>query len=220
MVGGVHAQAPPPLAPLPKIPGDAGAEETPAAAAQAAPADVVASAVAAVASLGDEVVQGRYKAALDRMNPQWKKRVAQKTEGGMEALEKQLEGVTAQMIQNGITMVSFRPEGLPRSYEVSPGRAVEKVNGQDVEKLIFNQWMVLVPTTSRVRITPPNNGKGAVNKPVLIDSTGFQVAISDKGKNNWTFIDGSGLSVNELRGLFGTLPADLKFPPVEKREAR
>ena len=36
------------------------------------PPEVVASAVAAVAKLGEEVVMGRYKVAVDRMNPQWK----------------------------------------------------------------------------------------------------------------------------------------------------
>ena len=54
----------------------------------------------------------------------------------------------------------------------------------------------------------------------MIESIGFQVAVSDKGKNDWTFIDGSGLTVNDLRGLFVTLPQDLELPPLEKRESR
>ncbi len=184
-----------------------------------APPEVVASAVDAVANLGNEVVLGHYNVALDRMNPLWKERTAKKIDGGMAALEKQLSGAAAQMVQNGISMISFQPQGQPRSYEVAPGRKVEKVNGQEMERGVFNQWLVLVPTTAKVRIVPPNDPKSA-SKPVFIETIGFQVAISDKGKNNWTFIDGSGLSVNDLRSLYGTLPADMKFPPVEKREAR
>ena len=62
--------------------------------ASAAPPDVVASAVAAVAKLGDEVVMGRYQVAVERMNPLWKERTAKRM-GGMEELEKQLAGVAA-----------------------------------------------------------------------------------------------------------------------------
>ena len=46
------------------------------------------------------------------------------------------------------------------------------------------------------------------------------MAVCDKGTNDWTFIDGAGLKVADLRGLFITLPQDLQLPPVEKREAR
>jgi hypothetical protein len=69
----------------------------------------------------------------------------------------------------------------------------------------------MIPTVTKFRIIR----QGEV-KPIFIESVGFQVAISDKGKNDWTFIDGSGLTVNELRGLFVNLPQDLQFPPLEK----
>ncbi|MEO7101033.1 MAG: hypothetical protein ABI162_16875 [Luteolibacter sp.] len=189
-------------------------EPAPAPVAIAAPPEVVASASAAVAKLGDEVVLGRYQVAVDRMNPMWKERTAKRM-GGMDALEKQLAGVASQMVQQGISMISFKPQGQPRSFEVSPGKKVEKVNGQDVESLIFTKWMVLVPTATKFRIMRPGE-----TKPLVIDSIGFQVAICDKGKNDWTFIDGSGVSVNDLRSLFVTLPQDLVLPPLEKHESR
>jgi hypothetical protein len=204
---------PPPLAPLPKIPKEAPA--TAPAASSVAPADVVASAVSAVAALGDEVVLGRYQVALERMNPQWKDRTAMRMKGGLPELEKELAGVAKQMVQQGISMISFKPQGLPRSFEVGPGKKVETIKGETVESLIFTKWLVIIPTTTRFRILSPGE-----TKPVVIESIGFQVAISDKGKNDWTFIDGSGLSVNDLRGLYVNLPQDLKFPPLEKREAR
>ena len=199
-----------PLAPLPKIPKEGAAPVV----SSAAPADVVASAVAAVASLGDEVVLGRYQVAIERMNPQWKERTANRM-GGMESLEKQLAGVAKQMVQQGISMISFKPQGQPRSYEVGPSKKVEKVNGEDVESLIFTKWLVMIPTATKFRII-----RQGESKPIIIESIGFQVAVADKGRNNWTFIDGSGLTVNDLRGLFVNLPQDLQFPPLEKRESR
>ena len=209
--GSASAQnAPPPLAPLPKIP----KEEIPSAPASAAPADVVASAVAAVASLGDEVVMGRYQVAVERMNPLWKERTANRI-GGMKKLEEQLAGVAQQMVQQGISMISFKPQGAPRSFEVGPGKKVEKVNGVEVENLIFTKWLVLVPTATKFRII-----RKGETRPLVIDSIGFQIAISDKSRTEWSFIDGSGLTVNDLRGLFGTLPQDLQLPLLEKRESR
>lgn len=210
-LAGGSARAQKPLAPLPPVHTE---EPAPSPAATIVPPEVVASASAAVAKLGDEVVLGRYQVAVDRMNPMWKERTAKRM-GGMEALEKQLAGVAGQMVQQGISIIYFKPQGQPRAFEVSPGKKVEKVNGADVESLVFNKWMVLVPTSTKFRIMRPGETKASV-----IDSTGFQVAISDKGKNDWTFIDGSGVSVNDLRSLFVTLPQDLVLPPLEKHESR
>jgi hypothetical protein len=222
--GVVSAQDAPPLAPLPKIPDvgspPAGGEIPPPAPAPAqplaaaAPPDVVASAVAAVGRLGDEVVMGRFQVAVERMNPMWKERTAKRL-GGMEELERQLAGVAKQMVQQGISMISFKPQGQPRSYEVGPGKKVDVVAGEEVESLIFTKWMVLIPTVTTFRVILEGE-----TKPRLIESTGFQVAVSDKGRNDWSFIDGSGLTVNDLRGLFATLPQDLQLPPVAKRETR
>lgn len=209
-VGHASAQNAPPLAPLPRVsPQDA----APAPVA-AAPAEVVASAVAAVASLGDEVVLGRYQVAVERMNPVWKERTASRA-GGMNKLEEQLAGVARQMVQQGISMISFKPQGQPRSYEVGPGKKVDIVKGEEVETLIFTKWLVLVPTATKFRII-----RQGESKPLVIESIGFQVAVSDKGRNDWTFIDGSGLTVNDLRSMFVTLPQDLQLPPLEKHESR
>lgn len=197
---------------------EAAAPETPLAEAEVMTdpvrPEVVAAAVDAVAKLGDEVVLGRYKVAVDRMNPLWKERAAQRM-GGMDSLEKQLEGVAAQMVQQGISMISFKPQGQPRTYQVSPGKKLVKENGVDTEKLVYTKWMVLVPTVTTFRILREGNPK-----PLVIESTGYQVAICDKGKNDWTFIDGAGLTTNDLRSLFITLPQDMELPPVGKREVR
>lgn len=178
------------------------------------PPEVVASAVAAVAKLGDEVVLGRYQAAIERMNPIWKERIAARM-GGMEALEKQLSGVAAEMVRQGISMISFKPQGQPQTYQVSPAKKRASENGREVERLAFSKWLVTVPTVTRFRIIREGDPR-----PLVIESTGYQVAISDKGRNNWTFIDGAGLSPADLRGLFITLPQEMELPPVSKREIR
>jgi hypothetical protein len=98
---------------------------------------------------------------------------------------------------------------------VSPGRKVVRENGKDVERMVFTKWMILVPTITRFRIMQEGNPR-----PIVIESTGFQVAISDKGKNDWTFIDGSGLKPGDLRGVFITLPQDMELPKTTRREVR
>jgi hypothetical protein len=178
------------------------------------PPQVIAAASAAVAKLGDEVVLGRYQVAVERMYPLWKERAAKRM-GGMDVLEKQLAGVGAQMVQQGISIISFKPQGPPRAYEVVPGTKVVKENGVSVSKLVYTKWMVLVPTVRKIRIQ-----REGVLKAVVIESTGYQVAISDKGRNDWTFMDGADLKLNDLRGLFVTLPQNLELPPVEQRESR
>lgn len=178
------------------------------------PPEVVASAVNAVSELGKEVVLGRYQVAVDRMYPQWKERAAKRM-GGMENLQKQLDGVARQMLQQGISITDFKPAGQARAFEVFPGKQTETVDGKEVETLRYTKWLVLVPTLTRFRAMIEGDPV-AVN----IESTGFQVAISDKGSGEWTFIDGSAVSVNDLRSLFITLPKDLELPPLEKKQIR
>jgi hypothetical protein len=182
--------------------------------AEPIPPQAIAGAVEAVTKLGDEVVQGRFHVAIERMNPLWKERTAARM-GGMEKLEKQLAGVAAQMVQQGVSMISFKPQGEPRAYEVSPGKKIVRENGRDVERMAFTKWMVLVPTVTRYRIMQQGNPR-----PLVIESTGFQVAISDKEKNDWTFIDGSGLKPGDLRSVFITLPQDMELPRIGRREIR
>jgi hypothetical protein len=181
------------------------------------PPEIVTSAVAAVGKLGDEVVLGRYQAAVDRMNPLWKERTAKRM-GGKDELEKKLAAVAAQMVQQGISMISFKPQGQPRVYQVSPTSRKVKVDGVEEDRLVYEQWMIFVPTVTKFRIMQKVDGQAP--RSYMIESTGFQVAISDKGKEDWTFIDGANLNTADLRSLFVTLPQDLQLPPVGKKEVR
>ena len=175
--------------------------------ADAVPPEVVQSATSAVAALGNEVVLGRYQAALERMNPLWKERVSQRM-GGMQALEEQLAKIPEEMVRQGITMLSSRPEGAPIVHQVGPQKGKSG-------NLVYTKWLVLVPTMTKARLIREGNPK-----PLVIENLGYQVAISPKDKLDWTFIDGAGLKVSDLRGLFITLPRNIELPPVSKREAR
>lgn len=175
--------------------------------ADAVPPEVMQSATSAVAALGNEVVLGRYQAALERMNPLWKERVSQRM-GSMQALEEQLAKIPEEMVRQGITMLSSKPEGAPLVHQVGPQKGKSG-------NLVYTKWLVLVPTMTKFRLIREGNPK-----PLVIESLGYQVAISPKDKLDWTFIDGAGLKVSDLRGLFITLPRNIELPPVSKREAR
>lgn len=179
-----------------------------------APPEVVASAVTAVEDLGKEVVMGRYQVAIERMYPQWKERTAKRM-GGMDKLQEQLDGVAKQMLQQGISITDSTPHGKPRAFEVDAGKKIEVIDGKQIEKLRYTKWMVLVPTVTKFRALIKGDPVA-----VIIESTSFQVAISEKGKNDWSFIDGSSVSVNDLRSLFANLPQNLELPSLEKRQIK
>ncbi len=181
---------------------------------QIVPEEISKSAVAAVEALGKEVVLGKYQVAIDRMYPQWKERAAMRM-GGMEKLEKQLADVSKEMLKRGISITDFKPQGKSRAFEVYPGKAVQIADGKKTEVMRYTKWLVLVPTVTRVRMLIKGD-------PVAVnyESTGFQVAISDKGSDEWFFIDGSAVTVNELRSLFITLPENIELPPLEKKQIK
>lgn len=171
-----------------------------AAAQTVVPPEVKTSAIVAVEALGDQLVLGHNRMAIDRMYPQWKERMAKRM-GGIEKLEQQLEGIGAVMARNGVSLISVRVEGEPKAYEVELG-----------EDGGFRKWLLLVPTTLKFRIVQP--GDPPTDK--VLKSHGFQVAIADKAQLDWTFINGSDVSVAELRSLFINLPANMELPAVRR----
>jgi hypothetical protein len=70
--------------------------------------------------------------------------------------------------------------------------------------------MLLIPTEVRYRVMQKQ-------EIIIIESKGFQVAIADKDKLQWTFIDGAGLTVQDLRSLFISLPKDMELPQIQRR---
>jgi hypothetical protein len=95
-------------------------------------------------------------------------------------------------------------------FEVWPGKKLRNEGGQAKEIFVYTKWLVIIPTATRFNIIQNHQNQ-------VIESRGYQVAISDKGTNDWTFIDGASLTVPELRSLFLTLPEDFKLPEIERR---
>lgn len=173
----------------------------------AAPVDVVKSAEASVQALGAKIVNGEHQAAIDSMYPQWKERMAKRS-GGMAELEKSLRGIGDLLARSGISVISVKTHGVPTSHEVWPGKSSDgAVN--------YTKWMVMVPTVTRMRVL-----REGTPKPILIDSYGFQVAIADKGSDEWRFINGSDVSVADLRSLFTSLPGNLELPEVKREQVK
>lgn len=174
-----------------------------------APLEVVNSAITAVNDLGRQVVLGKMKTSLERMYPQWKERLSRRL-GSEQALEKQFDEAVAEMMRQGTSMISFKSYGFPKVYEVFPGKKVEVVDGKEVETLINTKWLLLIPTEVRYRVMQKQEA-------IVIESKGFQVAIADKNKLQWTFIDGAGLTVQDMRSLFISLPVDMELPEIKRR---
>jgi len=167
-----------------------------------------AGAVAATKILGNEVVKGNFSYTIQRMYPRWKKKVAADV-GGMDKLVEFLSQVPKQMKQNGITILSFEP-GVPKKVFEVQGAIIQTRDGQ--KKTIYTEWLVFVPTTMKYLVPDPATGKN-----VRLEKSGFQVAVSRKEENDWYFIDGSNLKIEELRRLFPALPGSkeaLELPEV------
>jgi hypothetical protein len=183
-----------------------------------APEEVVKGAMVATSELGDRVARGELQYAYERMYPRWRERMA-KRNGGAEAMEQQLRELAVQMQEQGVSILSVKVAGAVKAYSVWPKRSVTTVDGKPVESVADSRWVVLVPTVTRMRI----RDEGVTDKVPrfrVIDSSGFQVAVSEKDPLEWFFIDGSGVTVADLRSLFPTLPGNIQLPVRERREVK
>ena len=216
------AHGAPPLPPLPTGPAPA---PKPGPAAPAAPGtdtsnenvvkaetpkpEVTASALAAVQKYGTDIVAGRFPEVVGRMYLPYKERMAKRA-GSVEEFDRQLQEAMAKIQSAGVTTLSLKIQSDPQIFEVTLGKKTEIVDGKPAEIMVYTKWLVLVPIVTRFQ---------AVNKGEkhLVDRTSYLVAISDKGKNDWSFMDGASSSMVDLRGMFPTLP-DLKLPPLGAKE--
>lgn len=120
---------------------------------EAATPEIVSSAVKAVADLGKEVVMGRYQVAGERMYPQWKERAAKRM-GGMDKLQEQIDGVGKRMLQQGISITNFSPQGQPRAFEVHPGKRSRSSMGKRSRGCATqNGWCWCRPLRGSARIS-------------------------------------------------------------------
>jgi hypothetical protein len=179
------------------------------------PAEVLRGAEAATKILGAQVLKGNLSYSIQRMYPRWRKRAAVR-EGGDAALEKKLMDVFAQARKQGTDLLAFEVGEAVSGHEVHLGRGTDEKTGKDVERYL--EWLVFVPTRKIYRVIDPATGEAK-----KLEMKGYQVAIVKKRTSDWYFIDGSSLTIPELRSFFPGLPEDqalLGLPPVHGSELK
>lgn len=163
--------------------------------------------------LMNQVVKGDIDAAFKHMNPKWKNIEARKN-GGAAKLNKKIREGFADLQAKGITLRATQAKRPTVAFEVDFGLQEQMVNGKPTKVGVYKQWMVFVPTVSQVTAID----HGAVpRQTVEMRLDGFQIALCEKGKNDWTFIDGAHIKGAELRQLFPFLPKDEKELGFPKR---
>ena len=151
------------------------------------------------------------------MYPRWRKRAAVRA-GGDAQLVKKFMTVPQQMKEQGIDLLEFEVGQARSGHEVFLGRG--KVKGTQEPVQMYLEWLVFVPTRKVYRVIDP-----ATRQPKKLELKGYQVAIARKPfledpplkQPNWYFIDGSSLTIPDLRSFFPGLPEDqalLGLPPV------
>lgn len=190
------------------------------------PLEVKARAKAAAQIIMDKTVRGDNQAAIDAMNPDYLKVAARGAGGVVKFKEKLLRQMNA-MGQNGINLQAAITQPADTAFEVGYGFKDMVVNGEKiigsdgkpVQEAGYLQWMVYVPTVIEFTVLDEEA------KPAKLRTFrrwSFEIAISPKGKENWTFINGNNINALQLRQIFPFLPPkdkDLKFP-LKKIEER
>lgn len=169
---------------------------------------VLSGAELATKKLGGEVMKGNFVYSIDKMYPRWKKRAAVRL-GGEEKLRAKLLQVPEEMRKNGISMLKFEVSKPSVIHEVFLGRGEDKT-GKPFQ--VYREWLVFVPTRTVYHYIDPTT-----RKPKRVERRSFQVAINTKGTAKWTFIDGSTLTVSQLRSFFPGLPEDQKLLGLPQR---
>lgn len=167
-------------------------------------AEVSQSVRAATQRLGNEVLQSNFRYAIDHMYPRWKNSQAKRL-GSEAKLLAAFNSAGAKMQEAGVTLDSFlalEPTGAYRVHpKLKPG--VSDVNSSSD---LDYQILVLIPTQMKISFYVEGHPKRSFMR------NSYQVALSQEGSNEWSFIDGSTIRFTDLRSLFPLLPSDLELP--------
>lgn len=188
---------------------------------QLVPVQVMRRAQMAAQKVVDQTVRGNFQAALNSMNPKYVE-VISRPFGGPKKFKASMLKMMNQMGANGIAIQSILTRMPKTALEVDYGLQDVVVNGEPVmgpdgkpkREAAYRSWMVFVPTVTDYLIKDQNPPQ----KLVMKRKWDFQVAISPKREEDWTFISGSSINPLELRRIFPFLPKDKKqfqFPEVK-----
>ncbi|MBK1829480.1 hypothetical protein JIN77_01985 [Verrucomicrobiaceae bacterium R5-34] len=181
------------------------------------------SARAAVQKLGIEMMKGNFQYSIDRMYPRWKRRLAVRN-GGMVKLDAALAQSVQQQLNMQMKVVGYTVGHPTAFFSVWKAKKIDANTGKPVidatgRERIVSHWLAVVPTVVRVKIPDPQRG----NMIREIEESSYTIAISEKGSNDWHFMTGMKPSIQDLRSLFPSLPADekaLHLPPSKAREIK
>jgi len=183
---------------------------------------IAASAQAAVQKMGVEMMKGNFKFGHERMYPRWKRRLAERY-GGMAKLEAGLANAAQKQVKLGMLVTAYHAD-VPTSFfsvwrakkRDAAGKLIIDATGREV---VVEHWLAFVPTVTRVSIPDEK----LIGKNYVLEEKSYTVAISEKGTNNWYFMTGMKPTIQDLRSMFPSLPAnkkDLGLPPSSAREIK
>lgn len=189
--------------------------------------DVKERAQAAVQVVVNETIRGDFKAALDSMNPEFLNMIARPF-GGPKRLKAQYLKQMKEMGANGVTFQAAITRRADSAFEVDYGFEDLLVDGQKVigpdgkpkQVARYRKWMVFVPTVKDFQYLDKAKNPAELRRFRKWD---FEIAISPKGQENWTFVNGNGMNALQLRKVFKFLPKedkDYQFPEIKNEELK
>jgi len=188
------------------------------------PAATIASVQKATQIFGDNALKGNFSYAIEKMYPRYRKKQQKVLGKGIdpEAIEKE---TASRLNAMGVTITSYtagRPIGVFKVWQqIKPSMKLKIDQGINVKLKksdVFHNWMFIVPTTQVWTFTSQRGGP-----PRKAKIEGFQIVIAQEstpGQEQWTFIEGSGMTTRELRTVFPSLPVQLLLPTIKKSEIK
>lgn len=181
------------------------------------------SAQKAVQKLGNEMIKGNFEYGQQRIYSRWKRRLA-KRYGSMEKLNSALAVAAQQKIIMRLSVVAFQAAKPASFFSVWRSPKYDLVSNEPIKDasgkvIIVEHWLAVVPTITRVKIPDPNQG-GRIR---TLEEQSYTITVSEKGSNDWYFMTGLKPTIQDLRGMFPTLPFkadELGLPPSKAREIK
>jgi hypothetical protein len=133
-----------------------------------------------------------------------------------------------EMGQNGVTFQAAITRRADIAFEVDYGLEDflvdgEKVMGEDgnPKKVArYRKWMVFVPTVKDFQYLDQSKKPAKLRR---FRKWEYEIAISPKEQESWTFVNGNGMNALQLRKIFKFLPKEDKefqFPEVKVEELK